>query len=163
METKIIHCLCNLRTHTHRPSLKDAVLPQRSDAGGDFTHHMNVEHITVKTHRNICDIIWKKYIWQDLIHAFLCRILNRMNVYYQWKLDIELPNQTDIKTASQMHLAPQIAVHCWQYAPDVVSDMPQMRISKTASRWRCHWNFWILLRMFWLNHSCVLRQFKNCC
>ena len=31
--------------------------------------------------------------------------------------------------------------------------------SKTASRWRCHWNFWILLRMFWLNHSCVLRQF----
>ena len=34
-----------------------------------------------------------------------------------------------------------------------------MRISKTVSRWRCHWNFWILLRMFWLNHSCVLRQF----
>ena len=79
------------------------------------------------------------------------------------------------KRASLMHVAPRIAVHCWQYAPDVVSDMPRIYqrlpldgavigtfdfclvcsdwtivvfwgYSKTAARWRCHWNFWILLQ-----------------
>ena len=34
--------------------------------------------------------------------------------------------------ASQMHVAPRIAVHCWQYAPDVVPDMPQMMLLPTA-------------------------------
>ena len=70
-----------------------------------------------------------------------------------------------IKTASQMHVATQIAVHCWQYAPDVVSDMPQMQISKTASRWRCHRNFWILRSdwttvVFWCNSKTATRW---CC
>ena len=31
--------------------------------------------------------------------------------------------------------------------------------SKSAAVWRCHWYLWILIRLFWLNHSCVLRQF----
>ena len=31
-----------------------------------------------------------------------------------------------------MHVAPQIAVHCWQYAPDIVPDMPQMMLSSSA-------------------------------
>ena len=66
-----------------------------------------------------------------------------------------------LKTASQMHLGllpnvdnrPQMLPQTcprWCYHP--------LRISKTASRWRCHWNFWILLRMFWLNHSSTLRE-----
>ena len=38
------------------------------------------------------------------------------------------------KTASQMHVAPQIVVHCWQYAPDVGPDMPQM-MPQTCPRW----------------------------
>ena len=33
-----------------------------------------------------------------------------------------------------MHVAPWIAVHCWQYAPDVVPDMPQM-MPQTCPRW----------------------------
>ena len=32
------------------------------------------------------------------------------------------------KTASQMHVAPPIAVHCWQYAPDVVPDIPRLML-----------------------------------
>ena len=36
------------------------------------------------------------------------------------------------KTASQMHVAPQIAAHCWQYVPDVVPHMPQMMLLSTA-------------------------------
>ena len=36
--------------------------------------------------------------------------------------------ESDVKTASQMHVALRIAVHCWQYAPDVVPDMPQMML-----------------------------------
>ena len=38
-----------------------------------------------------------------------------------------------------------------------LKDAPRML--KAASRWHCHWNFLILIRMFWSNHSCVLRQF----
>ena len=34
-----------------------------------------------------------------------------------WKWKTLCKNST--KTASQMHVAPQIAIHCWQYAPDV--------------------------------------------
>ena len=43
-------------------------------------------------------------------------------------------HQSDVKekTALQMHVAPQIAVHCCQYAPDVVPDMPQMMLLPTA-------------------------------
>ena len=36
------------------------------------------------------------------------------------------------KTASQMHVAPQIVVHGWQYAQDVVPDMHQMMLLSTA-------------------------------
>ena len=38
-----------------------------------------------------------------------------------------------LKTASQMHVAPRIVVHCRQYAPDVVPDMPQI-LSKACPR-----------------------------
>ena len=50
-------------------------------------------------------------------------------------------------------------IHCYSFLTIVVHCCYPLWISKTACRWRCHWNFLILLRMFWLNHSCVLRQF----
>ena len=36
------------------------------------------------------------------------------------------------KHASQMHVAPRIVVHCWQYAQDVAPDMPRMMLLSTA-------------------------------
>ena len=39
-----------------------------------------------------------------------------------------------LKTASQMHVAPRIVVHCWQHAPDVVPDTPYM-MPQTCLRW----------------------------
>ena len=56
------------------------------------------------------------------------------------------------QTTSQMHIAPQIANHCWQCAPDDAIILCGYQ-TKTTSRWRCHWNFWILLHMFCSNCS----------
>ena len=45
------------------------------------------------------------------------------------------------------------AVHCWQVLSQTC---PRCRyISRTASRWRCYGNFWLLFCKFWLNHNCV--------
>ena len=61
-------------------------------------------------------------------------LLSGVDIFH-WSKRVYLSEQGEqegLKTGSQMHVAPRIAVNCWQYAPDVVSDMPQMMLLSNA-------------------------------
>ena len=72
--------------------------------------------------------MWRtiKIVMQNLDNQFTWRILHKL-FFKCWifKISTNLA-PWNIKTASQMPVAPRIAVHSWQYAPDVAPDMPHM-------------------------------------